>query len=318
MSVFTPVSRQRAEAWLTDYAVGPLLALEGVAAGIENTNYFLTTTQGRYVLTLFEKLGAADLPYFLGLMAHLSRHGIPCPAPVATRGNAYLGKLCGKPACLVTRLDGASVEAPSPAQCAAVGKTLAALHLAGRGYPAAMANPRGPRWWREGAAPLAPHLGPDEAALLAEELRFQGRHGGAELPRGVIHGDLFRDNVLFLGDAVSGVIDFYFACDDAWLYDLAIAANDWCVAGAPEAGLDRERARAMLRGYQGVRPVGDAERAAWPALLRAAALRFWLSRLWERHFPRRGEMIFTKDPEHFERLLRYHVGCGDASHAYWN
>lgn len=318
MSVFTPVSRERAEAWLKDYAVGPLLSLEGIAAGIENTNYFLTSAQGRYVLTLFEKHAAADLPYFVGLMAHLSRHGIPCPAPVATRGNAHLGSLCGKPACLVTRLDGASVEAPSPAHCAAVGKMLAALHLAGRSYPAAMPNPRGPCWWKESAAQLAPHLGPTEAVLLAEELRFQAGQRDASLPRGVIHGDLFRDNVLFRGDAVSGVIDFYFACNDAWLYDLAIAANDWCLGDGADAGLDPERAHEMLGAYHGVRPLSGAERAAWPAMLRAAALRFWLSRLYERHFPRCGEMISVKDPEYFHRLLRYHVGCREASHLYWD
>ena len=215
MSVYTKVTEAQLAAWLKPYSVGTLVGLQGIAAGIENTNYFVTTTHGRYVLTLFERLPAKDLSFYLGLMAHLARHGIPCPAPIADRRNRMLSTLNGKPAALVTRLPGDVVAAPAPAHCGGVGAMLAAMHLAGQSYPGTLDNPRGPRWWRKAAAEVLPFLDEAPARLLESELEFQAQHRRADLPRGPIHADLFRDNVLFEDARIGGVIDFYFAGIDA-------------------------------------------------------------------------------------------------------
>ena len=277
MSVFTPVSERQLAAWLTTFSVGAPVALEPIAAGIENTNYFVTTTQGRYVLTLFERLPVAELPFYLGLMAHLARHGIPCPAPIADLSDRYLSELNGKPAALVTRLPGASIEHASVAHCAALGALLARMHLAGRSYAAYLDNPRGIRWWRSAATEVRPLLDPPQQALLDEELRYQSVHRFPELPRGPVHADLFRDNVLFEGDRVSGVIDFYFAGVDCLLYDVAVCANDWCLADPQlDPRLDPERTSALLEAYRAVVPLGAAERAAWPVLVMAAAMSLWV------------------------------------------
>lgn len=305
MSVFTTVSPDDLQRWLQDYAVGELRELRGIAAGIENTNYFVTTSTGRYVLTLFEKLTAQELPFYLNLMAHLAEHGVPSAHPVANRAGHYLGTLKGKPAALVARLDGSDVSAPTPAQCAAVGAVLARLHLAGESYPATMDNPRGPKWWTGVLPEILPFLPAPEAALLQDEVRFQSQYRFSDLPRGAIHADLFRDNVLFAGDRVAGVIDFYFACTDVLLYDIAITVNDWCVAA--DGMLDDARARALLDAYAAVRPYTAVERGAWPVMLRAAALRFWVSRLYDFHLPRAGEMTHAKDPGHFRRILELRI-----------
>jgi len=301
MSVFTTVSSEDLHHWLQDYAVGELRELHGIAAGIENTNYFVTTSTGRYVLTLFEKLTALELPFYLNLMAHLAERGVPSAHPLANRTGSYLGTLKGKPAALVARLDGSDVSAPTAAQCAAVGTVLARLHLAGESYPAAMDNPRGPKWWTGVLPAVLPFLPAPEAALLQDEVRFQSQYRFSDLPRGAIHADLFRDNVLFAGDRVAGVIDFYFACTDVLLYDIAITVNDWCIHA--DGTLDISRAHALLDAYAAVRPYTAVERGAWPVMLRAAALRFWVSRLYDFHLPRAGELTHAKDPAHFRRIL---------------
>ena len=305
MSVFTTVTPEQLGAWLQRYQIGTLVTLEGIAAGIENTNYFVTTTQGRFVLTLFEKLTADELPFYLGLMAHLADRGIPCPRPVANTGNGFLGKLNGKPASLVSFLAGKDVKSPSAGQCAQVGAQLAALHLAGQSYPLQMDNPRGPRWWKAALPEVVPFMPAQDAALLREEVRFQSLYRFADLPRGVVHADLFRDNVLFENDRVTGIIDFYFACSDALLYDVAIAVNDWCMAAG--GGLDPVRSSAFLEAYRAVRHFTAIERGAWPVMLRAAALRFWVSRLYDLHLPRPGELTHAKDPDHFREILRSHI-----------
>ena len=301
MSVFTRVTDEELSVWLKRYAIGTLADLRGIAAGIENTNYFVTTSHGRFVLTLFEKLTAAELPFYLNLMAHLARRGIPCPAPIADQDGKYLGFLNGKPATLVTCLPGAPVSAPQALHCERVGAMLADMHLAGRSYEGDLENPRGPRWWREATPRVEPFLDPARRELLASELEFQARHRALDLPRGPVHADLFRDNVLFDGDRVGGVIDFYFAGLDALVFDVAVAVNDWCIGPAGE--IDPGRANALLAAYRGTRELTSSEREAWPVLLRAAALRFWLSRLHDFYLPRPGELVHAHDPEHFRRVL---------------
>jgi len=307
MAVFTSVPETEAAGWLEGFAIGTLVELKGIASGIENTNYFLTTTRGRYVLTIFEKLTDRELPFYLHLMAHLAHHGIPCPAPVAGNDGRLHRTLKGKPAAIVSRLAGASVMAPGPAHCAEVGRTLADMHRAGASFEGRLAHPRGASW-RAGIAPLVrPFLDAARQRLLDAELAFQARIDLTTLPQGPIHADLFRDNVLFDGARIGGVIDFYFAGIDALLFDVAVTLNDWCID--PGTGrIDDQRASAFLAAYTGRRPVNEAERAAWPAMLRAGALRFWLSRLYDFYLPRAGELIHAHDPEHFRRILELRAG----------
>jgi len=314
LSVYTHVSADELTAWLANYSVGRLVACEPIKAGIENSNYFVTTAQGRYVLTLFERLPAQELPFYLDLMAHLARHGIPCPAPIADLSDRYLQNLNGKPAALVTRLAGAWVEHPGTAACAELGALLGRMHLAARSYGAYLENPRGPKWWRVAAQEVKPFMRKDQHAFLESELAFQSGQRFPDLPRGPVHADLFRDNALFEGGRISGVIDFYFAGVDCLLYDLAVCANDWCLVDpAADVALEPARMHALLDAYQAVRPLTALERAAWPAMLRAAALRFWLSRLHDLHLPRPGPMVHAHDPEHFRRILAARVDGRDAA-----
>ena len=309
MSVYTPVSPAELAAWLTRYGLGEVHVFEPIAAGIENSNYFLTADKGRFVLTLYERLPAEELPFYLNLMAHLARNGVKAPAPEPDRSGALWSFLNGKPAGLATRLDGAPVLLPSVADCAATGETLAVMHRAVATYRSRLTNRRGPGWWRQAARSVRPFLSLEQNALLAAEIKFQTGFAKMQLPRGAIHGDLFCDNVLFDRSEVSGVIDFGFAATDALAYDLSIAVNDWCtVAEGNRAGaLDNDRVDAMVRAYARVRAPNTEERAAWPVLLRAAALRFWLSRLYDLHLPRPGELTHAHDPTVFERILRARV-----------
>ena len=310
MAVFTSVSEAELTVWLGDYSLGQLLELQAIASGIENTNYFVTTSNGRFVLTLFEKLSADELPFYLNLMAHLARHGIPCPCPVANRRNQFLGELNGKPACIVSRLSGKSTTAPNIAQCAAIGAMLGQMHIAGQSFSQIMPNPRGAAWRAATAPQMRPFLDAEQAALLDSEIALHARQNWAVLPQGVIHADLFRDNVLLEENRVGGLIDFYFACSDALLYDVAITVNDWCMDA--DGTLDAARAQAFLRAYHAVRPLLDSECEAWPLMLRVAALRFWLSRLFDLHLPRDGELIHAHDPRHFERILKNHIATAQA------
>jgi homoserine kinase type II len=305
LSVYTPVSEVELTAWLRNYSVGRLTACEPIESGIENTNYFVTTTQGRYVLTLFERLPADELPFYLHLMAHLARHGIPCPAPIADLSDQYLGRLNGKPAALVTRLPGRSLDEPGVAHCEELGALLARMHLAGRSYSAYLENPRGPKWWRFAAREVLGFLQKPQRELLEKELEFQSGQRFPDLPRGPVHADLFRDNALFDDGRISGVIDFYFAGVDCLLYDLAVCANDWCLS--KDRGLDAPRVKGLLASYHAARPLAELEREAWPAMLRAAALRFWLSRLHDFHLPRLGMLVHAHDPEHFRHVLESRI-----------
>lgn len=304
MSVFTTVSRPELERFLGRYDAGRLDRFEGIAAGIENTNYFVTTDRGEFVLTVFEQLPLPEIPFFLDLKAFLAHHGFPCAEPIAAGDSGYLSEIHGKPAALVRRLFGASVTDPSLEQCRLVGGALASLHQTARGFPQVRSNARGPHWWTRTARALYDRVPHEERRLLEEELAFQSLHRFVDLPRGLIHADLFRDNVLFSGGRLTGIIDFYYACTDPLMFDVAIAVNDWCATG--DGGLLEDTARALIEGYQEIRRFTAIERGAWPALLRAAALRFWVSRLHDLHFPRPGEITHTKDPDVFKRLLLGH------------
>jgi homoserine kinase type II len=309
MSVYTAVSAEELAAWLTRYAVGAVRAFEPIASGIENTNYFLTTDKGRYVLTLYERLPSEDLPFYLNLMAHLARAGVKVPAPEPDRTGALWSFLNGRPAGLVARLEGVPVEHPDAPHCAAVGRALGELHLAAKDYRGRLNNRRGPGWWRQAARAVRPWLTAEQNALIASELKYQAMFTKRKLPQAAIHGDLFCDNVLFTGEDVSGIIDFGFAATDALAYDLAITVNDWCLQpdAARSGRLDAERVRAMVGAYDRVRPLTAEERELWGPLLRAAALRFWLSRLYDLHIPRPGELTHAHDPGSFERILKSRV-----------
>ncbi|MFD1710693.1 homoserine kinase [Ottowia sp. GY511] len=322
MAVYTDVSDAEAGALMRALGLGELTALRGIEGGIENTNYFATTDQGEWVLTLFERLNHAQLPFYLHLMKHLAQHGVPVPepqakadgAPVAAGEDDILHTVCGKPAAVVNRLRGKSELQPGAAHCAAVGDMLARAHLAARDYPLRQPNLRGLTWWNETVPVVLPHLDDAQSALIRTELAYQNHIAAgsayAALPRGAIHADLFRDNVMFEGTreqpVLSGFFDFYFAGVDTWLFDLAVALNDWAV-DLPSGRADTARTRAMLAAYTAVRPLTDAERRLLPAMLRAGALRFWISRLWDFHLPREASMLKPHDPTHFERVLRARV-----------
>ncbi len=301
MSVYTVVERDELEAFLSNYSLGDLIDYQGISAGIENTNYFVTTSEKKLVLTLFENHCADELGYFLDLMAFLAEHDVPSAHPIADNNGHYLRQLNGKPAALVMKLSGSNVEHPSPAQCAALGKNLGKLHLAGQAFSGHRDNDRGPRWWQATRDAVIEKLAGAERTLLEDELAFQHEHRFDNLPRGVIHADLFRDNALFEGESLTGIIDFYYACNDVLLYDVAVTLNDWCSNSS--GALDEEKSRAMLDAYKKERPFSAEEIEAWPVMLRAGALRFWLSRLQDHHFPREGEITHIKDPDVFRGIL---------------
>ncbi|WP_315128861.1 homoserine kinase [Comamonas antarctica] len=311
MAVFTEVSEKEARELLRQLPLGTFQSLRGIQGGIENTNYFLTTDQGEWVLTLFERLTAQQLPFYLHLMKHLAHAGIPVPDPQANRQTGdILLRVCGKPAAVVNRLRGSSQLAPAPVHCAAVGEMLARMHLAGRDFGRQQPNLRGLPWWNETAPVVQPYLDGALAELLQSELAFQNHIAAssayAALPRGPVHADLFRDNVMFEGEQLTGFFDFYFAGVDTWLFDLAVCLNDWCIDHATGAH-DAPRAQAMLAAYQRVRPLTGAERELLNAQLRAGALRFWISRLWDFYLPREAALLTPHDPRHFERVLRQRI-----------
>jgi len=305
MSVFTTVTSDQLKPWLAAYPLGELLELQGIASGITNTNYFVTTETGRYVLTLFEEHTAEELPYFLDLMAYLAERGVPCPHPVADRNGLRLGELNDKPAALVSCLRGRDMEAPAAAHCAEVGRVLAEMHLAGSTFPVEVQNPRGAQWRKATAAKVSAFLNAEDQSLLSQALAIDASFVMGDLPRGVIHADLFRDNVLFDGERLGGLIDFYYACNDVLLYDIAITVNDWCVTA--DGTVDSNRMDALLKAYHAIRPLTAAEHEAWPAMLQIAALRFWLSRLLDKHFPHAGELTHAKDPAHFRNILHKRI-----------
>jgi homoserine kinase type II len=307
MAVFTPVTEEQAALLMSQLGLGELTELRGIEGGIENTNYFATTDLGHYVLTLFARLNHEQLPFYLYLMKHLAEKGIPVPNPAANRDGDILHTLCDKPAAVVNRLLGQSQLAPEAVHCAAVGQMLARMHLAGEDYNRSQPNLRGLAWWNDTAPVIRPYLNEEQDRLLQSELAFQNHIAKSAayqaLPKGPVHADLFRDNAMFEGEKLTGFFDFYFAGNDAWLFDLSVSMNDWCIdLNSGEHAPDR--ALAMLNAYQEVRPLRPAERQLMPAMLRAGALRFWISRLWDFYLPRDAAMLKPHDPTHFERVLR--------------
>jgi homoserine kinase type II len=309
MSVFTPVTKEEARTFLAEYALGDVESIFGIAAGVENSNFFLTTTTGEYVLTLFEKQSIEDLPFYLHLMEYLGENEFNCPRPqirfASNHRKELFGILHGKPAAIVTRLAGSPRLEPTPGDCTAVGRLLAQMHEIGVDFDMGMTNWRGRAWREAFAAEAAPKLSAAQNELIAGENGYQAGIDDESIPKGIIHGDLFRDNILWDDEGVPGVIDFYFACDDLLLYDLAITVNDWCTHS--DATLDSARADMLIAGYREVRDFEENENALWPAMLRRAALRTWLGRIGYSYFPQDGHITHVKDHAFSEKLLRYHI-----------
>ena len=315
MAVYTDVSDRDLGRFLAGYDIGRLLACKGIAEGVENSNYFLHTEAGNFILTLYEKrVAAADLPFFLGLMEHLASRGITCPLPVRDRRGTSLGELASRPAAIVTFLDGVWIKAPDVAHCAALGRALGEFHRAGADFAMRRPNALSLEAWPvlfAAAEPQADAVAPGLAAAVRDELRYLAAHWPRGLPAGVIHADLFPDNVFFIGERLSGLIDFYFACTDALAYDLAICLNAWCFE--PDGAFDPARGAALLDSYIAVRPLSSGEVAALPLLARGSALRFLLTRLvdWLNVPP--GAMVKPKDPLEYLRKLRFHQAVSSAS-----
>lgn len=311
MAVFTPVSAGELSSFLKAYDVGKLQSYEGIAEGVENSNFRVITDQGRFILTLFEKrVAEADLPFFLSLMTYLAENGVPTARAIAQRDGAMLGQLCGRPAALIEHLNGEATPTPTPEQCRMAGAALAKMHLASAGFEGTRANALGPAGWATlltKTATRADEVQSGLGALLQAEWDALQTIWPNDLPQGVIHADLFPDNVLFDGNRIGGLIDFYFACTDAYAYDLAITLNAWCFDD--DGAFLTEHAEAMTKGYQSQRPLSAEERSALPTLARGAALRFVLTRLndWLAHDP--GALVTPKDPLALLPNLRFHAGA---------
>jgi homoserine kinase type II len=318
MAVFTPIELSDISDWISrDFDIGHAVEIRGIHGGIENSNFFLDTIKDghkqEYVLTIFERLSAEQLPFYLELMRHLANKGVPVPKPIENHQGEILFSLKGKPAALVTKLPGLSRLQPEVNHCAMVGEMLAKMHLAGKDFPKSQENLRSLGWWQQTIPLVLPHLNSAQKDLLTHELATQETFFASRdydlLPQGPSHCDLFRDNVLFdpksndsTMDKLGGFFDFYFAGTDKWLFDLAVTVNDWCLAQNKQ-DLDPDRLNALLSAYQTVRALTKEELANWPLMLRAAALRFWVSRLWDFYLPRDAQMLTPHDPTHFERIL---------------
>jgi homoserine kinase type II len=308
MAVYTDVSESELEAFLAGYSVGQLLSYKGIAEGSENSNFLLHTSSGAYILTLYEKrVDKSDLPFFLGLMEHLARKGIFCPLPVHRRDGSVTGTLAGRTAALITFLEGMWMRRPTAAHCREVGKALASLHLAGADFPLSRPNALQIDGWRklwDGSHARADEVEPGLAAEVDADFAELGEKWPKDLPAGIIHADLFPDNVFFLGEKLSGLIDFYFACNDFYAYDVATCLNAWCFE--KDFSFNLTKGTALLSGYQSVRPLTSAEKDALPILARGSALRFMLTRLYDWLTIPDGALVQKRDPMEYIRRLRFH------------
>jgi homoserine kinase type II len=319
MSVYTAITSEELENFLSHYSVGKLNDYRGISDGIENTNYFVDTrnhdNNERFVLTLFEHHSFEEMQYYLNLMHHLADNGVPSASPVADNNGDYLRTLKDKPVALVERLAGGSILETTVSHCEQIGEAMGKMHAAGLSFKSKQINTRGSDWCINTTATLQEKLHGAEIQLLNDEVNFQNLNNNTDLPEGVIHADLFRDNVLWDGDQLSGFIDFYYACSGVLLYDLAVTVNDWCCL--EDYSLNREKVCALLNGYNKHRELQDIEQQSWPVLLRAGALRFWLSRLFDKHFPRPGELVHTKNPDEFKSILKDRVSKQDEYRSFW-
>jgi len=308
MAVYTEVGDDELARFVAEYDIGAVTSCKGIAEGVENSNYLLRTERGSYILTLYEKrVKPEDLPFFLGFMEHLARSGIACPTPLHARDGKALRVLCGRPAAIVTFLDGMWPRQVAPAHCRLLGEAMARMHLAGAGFPMHRVNALSLPGWRklaEACLPRAGEVRADLAPLIRDELDFLATRWPADLPSGMIHADLFPDNVFFLADKVSGIIDFYFACNDFFAYELAICLNAWCFER--DGDFNATKALLLLQSYRAVRPISAAETAALPILARGSALRFLLTRLYDWLNHPAGAFVKPKDPLEYARKLRFH------------
>lgn len=315
MAVYTDIAEDDLKWFLTEYDVGSLLSYKGIAEGVENSNFLLHTSKEPLILTLYEKrVDKADLPFFLGLMQHLAARGLSCPLPLPRRDGALLGSLSGRPAALISFLEGMWLRKPEAKHCREVGRALAQMHVAGEGFELKRPNALSIDGWRtlwEKSAARADEVEPGLQDEIRSELDFLAAAWPADLPAGVIHADLFPDNVFFLGDELSGLIDFYFACNDLLAYDVSICLNAWCFE--KDGAYNVTKGTAMLEGYQSVRPLSSEEIAALPVLSRGSALRFFLTRLYDWLTTPEGAMVTKKDPLEYLRKLRFHRQIGSAA-----
>lgn len=303
MSVFTRITRPQIDQFFNAYTLGEVVSFEGITDGIDNTNYFVTTAQGDFVLTLFESLTVDEVTHVLKLLSHLGANKLRCPSPQSDRQSNLLRRLNGKPAAVFKRLSGSAITTPSISDCQEIGLQLASLHRCTQGYVFPVKSGNDLNWCQTVLAKIGAHLSPADRELIDDELNFQIKNSPANLPRGVIHADLFRDNVLFADDQLSGLLDFYSACTDVLLLDIAISVNDWC---CDNGTVNNEKVTALLAAYESLRPLEPLEKQHWPIMLRAAALRFWLSRREHQCYPRPGEITQQKDPLVFRRILLQH------------
>ncbi|MBN9431287.1 MAG: homoserine kinase [Bosea sp.] len=313
MAVYTEISDDEIDRFVATYDIGTVVSLKGIAEGVENSNFLLVTEKGPHILTLYEKrVDPNDLPFFIGLMEHLARRGLTCPQPVRNRAGEALGEVSGRAAAIVTFLDGMWIRRPRVEHCAAVGTALAELHIAGEGFALSRRNALSVPGWRplfERSRERADSVTPGLVELIAAELDVLEKNWPTDLPAGVIHADLFPDNVFFLRGKLSGLIDFYFACNDFFAYDAAICLNAWCFEA--DGALNVTKARALLGAYEKTRPFSAAERAALPLLARGSALRFLLTRLYDWLNVPPGALVAPKDPLEYLRKLRFHQSVAD-------
>ncbi|MGV8936311.1 MAG: homoserine kinase [Allorhizobium sp.] len=309
MAVYTDINLSDLNDFLAQYDVGALLSYKGIAEGVENSNFLLHTDRGALILTLYEKRTEKnDLPFFLGLMQHLAEHGLSCPLPLPRRDGALLGELSGRPAAMISFLEGVWLRQPDAQHCREVGRALAAMHVAGEGFAITRPNALSLDGWKllwDKSAARADEVETGLGAEIGGELSYLEHHWPKNLPTGVIHADLFPDNVFFLGDALSGLIDFYFACNDMLAYDVSICLNAWCFD--KDGTYDVAKGRALLEGYQSVRPLSEDEIAALPVLSRGSALRFFLTRLYDWLMTPEGALVVKKDPLEYLKKLRFHA-----------
>lgn len=304
MSVYTPIYHQQLQDFLNLYSLGNLIEFSGIQAGIENTNYRVFSSEGDFILTIFETISIQELPCYLNLLEHLSQSSFPAPKPQLSKANQFIHKLQGKPAVFFNCLPGQSIDSPSITECSAIGEYLAKLHSVSQSSGFDKPNLKGLTGCQQVFNDLKHSLSSENSRLLSSELKFQISHPLPDLPRGVIHADLFKDNVLFNQGSVSAILDFYNACRDYYLFDIAITCNDWCV---DKGRVNQQKIQALLLGYQKIRPLTQDEKKHFIVFLRRAALRFWLSRVEHQLNPKEGELTLSKDPLVFRSVLQQHM-----------